>query len=73
MKIDASYLLYLLDIFDGKLSAEEIRNMEIPLITELQKLQEEKLERQAKQIQANQNGEPQRPKYVNNKGEKYNK
>lgn len=64
----------MLDMFDGKLSAEEIRIMEIPLLTELQKLQEEKLDRQAKEIkekqaQSNNSGQ----KYVNNKGERYNK
>lgn len=62
-----------MDIFDGKLRVEEIRTMEIPLITELQKLQEEKLERQAKELQAKQDKGPAKPQFVNNNGDKYNK
>lgn len=48
--------------------------MEIPLITELQKLQEEKLERQAKELKARQQQQAEQgPKFVNNNGQRYNK
>ena len=71
VKIDASFLLYLLDLFEGKLRAEEIKTMDIPLITELQKLQEEKLERQAKDLEARRNQNVTQQKTVNNRGERY--
>ena len=73
MKIDASYVLYLMDIFDGKLSVEEIRTLDIPLLTELQKLQEAKLEKQAKELKEKQENIANEPKYINNNGQRYNR
>jgi hypothetical protein len=52
---------------------EEILKLDLPLLTELQKLQEEKLEKQAKDIKEKQESLANGPKYVNNKGERYNK
>ena len=48
--------------------------MDIPLLTELQKLQEEKLDKQAKEFKARQQqGQQQGPKFINNSGQRYTK
>lgn len=62
-----------MDIFDGKLSVEEIRTLDIPLLTELQKLQEAKLEKQAKELKEKQENIANEPKYINNNGQRYNR
>lgn len=52
-------MLYLLEIFDGKLSIDDIQNMELKLLIEMKNIQEEKLEKEAKrmaEIQKNQAG-----------------
>ena len=47
---DAKYIIYLLEIFDGKLSIDDINNMELRLLIEMKNIQEDKLEKEAKRI-----------------------
>lgn len=50
-KLDASHLLYLIDLFEGRLRYNEIM-YEIPLsyLTEMQKQKEEQLEKEANKM-----------------------
>jgi hypothetical protein len=61
-----------LDIFDGKLSLEEMINMQLSLLTELQANKEEMLDKQAKEIKSRENkrSAPQQM-VVTNTGERY--
>ena len=43
-------MLYLLEIFDGKLSIDDIQNMELKLLIEMKNMQEEKLEKEARRM-----------------------
>lgn len=65
--------MYLIDIFEGRLKVDEIVNMDFRLLTQLQSLQEEKLDKQAKEIKARQNNINNGERYVNNSGNRYNK
>lgn len=47
--------------------------MDFRLLTQLQTLQEEKLDKQAKEIKARQNSISNGEKYINNSGNRYNK
>lgn len=47
--------------------------MDFRLLTQLQNLQEEKLEKQAKELKARQNGNNNEQKFVNNSGNRYSK
>jgi len=47
---DAKYYLYLLTLFDGKISITEILNMDIPLLLEMRQAKEIELERQSRQL-----------------------
>lgn len=52
---DAKYMLYLLDIFDGKLSINDIQNIDLKLLIEMKNIKEEKLEKEAKKMAMIQN------------------
>lgn len=43
-------MLYLLDIFEGKLSIQDIQNMDMSLLIEMKNIKEDKLEREAKRM-----------------------
>ena len=70
LAINANFLSYLLNIFDGKLSYSDIVSMPLARLTELQKIKEKELESRSKQIKQMQNqGEGQMT--VNNNGRRF--
>jgi hypothetical protein len=50
--MDAKHLLYLLELFEGKLSVSDIMTMELPLLLNLEKERADQIEREAKRISA---------------------
>lgn len=48
--INANYINYLLNIFDGKLNYQDIVTMPLSLLTQLQKSKEDELETRAKNL-----------------------
>jgi hypothetical protein len=50
--MDAKHILFLLELFEGKISMEEILNMELPLLLNLEKIKSEQIEKEAKRIAA---------------------
>ena len=50
--MDAKHMLFLLELFEGKISVSEIQTMELPLLLNLEKEKSEQIEKEAKRITA---------------------
>jgi len=48
--MDAKHLLYLLELFEGKLSVSDILNMELPMLLNLEKEKADQIEKEAKRM-----------------------
>lgn len=48
--MDAKHMLYLLELFEGKLSITDILEIELPLLLNLEKEKAEQIEKEAKRI-----------------------
>jgi hypothetical protein len=48
--MDAKHLLFLLELFEGKLGIDDIFNMELPLLLNLEKEKADQIEKEAKRI-----------------------
>lgn len=60
--MDARHLLFLLELFEGKLSIGDILTMDLPLLLNLEKEKADQIEKEAKRVRALQNNA------TNNKG-----
>lgn len=68
--VNANYISYLLNIFDGKLSYNDIVSMPLSRLSQLQKIKEKELEERSKHIKSMQNGKNEQMT-VNNSGKRY--
>lgn len=68
--VNANYISYLLNIFDGKLSYNDIVSMPLSRLSQLQKIKEKELEERSKHIKSMQNGKDEQMT-VNNSGKRY--
>jgi hypothetical protein len=50
--MDARHLLFLLELFEGKLSIGDILTMDLPLLLNLEKEKAEQIEKEAKRVRA---------------------
>jgi hypothetical protein len=50
--MDAKHILFLLELFEGKLSMEDILFMELPMLLNLEKEKADQIEKEAKRIRA---------------------
>ena len=54
LRANADYILYLLNLFDGKISYTEIMNMDYALLTEMKTIKEMKVEKEQQDLQREQ-------------------
>jgi hypothetical protein len=50
--MDSKHILFLLDMFEGRLSIDDIMNMELPLLLNLEKEKAKQIEKEAKRVAA---------------------
>lgn len=74
-EINANYLLYLLSLFEGKISITELCSLPIAFVSSLQSIQEKNVEEQNKAIKEMQRKQQEDggPSYIDNNGNKYKK
>lgn len=67
-RINANFILYLLSLFDGKLSYTELVSMDLSILFEMQDLKEKELKKMAEKAQRDKN-KPEN-KVIVNRGKK---